>query len=179
MDNRDLNKTEPNDEIVDISTAEELVDFAKNTGSEIDISAKEAQLLLDYMEGHGYVLGKKDGELVRGDTCEEPDGVVWSFYSLEDAIDVVCEWNYELILEAHANKEDISTNQKYVALKKDEAVLDHLFNQTEISRQIESVAEKLANDVIQILTSDRSKIDEAARNAVQEMRKIGASGRSR
>ena len=66
-------------------------------------------MLLDYMEGHDYRLSTdKEGNLVRVDVND--DQYDTDEYSVDDLIDSVCEWNYELILHTteEMKKSDIS-----------------------------------------------------------------------
>ena len=65
---------------------------------------KEAEVIVGYMEEHDYILGEDDGILYRGDLVEKPGAICWDEYSMDDAIDAVCEWNYELILAADAKR---------------------------------------------------------------------------
>ena len=60
-----------------------------------NISEKQADILLNYMAGHGYALGIQDGTLYRidiEDSREEADE-----YPLRDAVNIVREWIDELV----------------------------------------------------------------------------------
>ena len=123
-----------NKSIAEISQPEELLDFISENGIAITMTDKEAEMLLGYMEGHDYVIGFAGGDLYRGDLDEIPGEIVWDEYSVDDLIDSVCEWNYELILDMDAARQnpadmvDFSNKQsKYESLKQEEAVLDKLF----------------------------------------------------
>lgn len=49
------------------------------------------------MEGHDYAIGiDSDGKMYRQDVAEENGEI--EPYPIDDVIDTVCEWNYELIL---------------------------------------------------------------------------------
>jgi hypothetical protein len=67
-------------------------------------------------------------------------------------IDAVCEWNYELILEADANRNNpdygSEEQERYERYKVDEIRLDRLFDKTSYAKEIELMAEKLAMDFI-------------------------------
>jgi hypothetical protein len=67
-------------------------------------------------------------------------------------IDAVCEWNYELILEADANRNNpdygSEEQERYERYKADEIRLDRLFDKTSYAKEIELMAEKLAMDFI-------------------------------
>ena len=48
---------------------------------------KNGDRLVGYMEGHGYLLGHKDGKLYRGDLCYGADDIYWETYTLYDTIE--------------------------------------------------------------------------------------------
>ena len=48
----------------------EIAEFFRTT---FLISETEGDRLAGFMEGHGYLLGYRDGKLYRGDLCCEPD----------------------------------------------------------------------------------------------------------
>ena len=79
-------------EAVLFTKPEELIEYLDENDLLMDLSSKDSEILLNYMEGHGYGLGELDGKLVRVDIGEEYGEVME--YSIDDAIDVVCEWNY-------------------------------------------------------------------------------------
>lgn len=145
--------------ITEIRQPEELLAFIKENDISIVMTDKEAEMLLGYMEGHDYVVGFAEGRLYRGDLDDVPGEIVWDDdFSVDDLIDTVCEWNYELILDMDAERQnpkdmvDFSNKQsKYESLKQDEAILDKLFDQTKYRAGIEKLAEELANQFIQNL----------------------------
>ncbi len=79
-------------EVVIFSKPEELIGYLDEHDLLINLSHKEAELLLDYMEGHGYCIGNQDGSFIRMDV-NEPDGEI-DEYTIDEVIDIVCEWNY-------------------------------------------------------------------------------------
>ena len=79
-------------EAVLFTKPEELIEYLDENDLLMDLSSKDSEILLNYMEAHGYSLGELDGKLVRVDIGEEHGEVME--YSIDDAIDVVCEWNY-------------------------------------------------------------------------------------
>ena len=152
MDKRDINETKTFENAEVINKPETLIEFAIQAETSIQMTSVEAQLLIDYMEGHDYVLGVCDNELVRGDIAEGIDHIIWEEYSLENAIDIVCEWNYELILAEDAKRnnpdnfiEFVNADSYYKTLKDEEVILDNLFGQTHISKELEEMAERLAD----------------------------------
>ena len=132
----------------------------------IDLSAEDATLLLGYMEGHDYgVAVAGNGELVRIDLSSEqpqPDD-----YSVHELIDQVCEWNYEMILDAdmkrnHAERAaDFMEDQKsYEAYMLDGWRLDRMFDKTKYASQTERIAKKLAEQVVRKITTHPEKAAE-------------------
>ena len=170
--------------ITEIRQPEELLIFIRNNDIKIVMTDKEAEMLLGYMEGHDYVVGYAQGELYRGDLGEVPGEIVWDDYSVDELIDSVCEWNYEMILEMDAERQDpkdmidFSNKQsKYESLKSDEEILDGLFDQTKYRAGIDKLAEKLANQFIQNL--NRSGAEIAVKTLVADVRQPAVSGRAR
>lgn len=94
----------------------EKVDPLKN-GKEIQVLLKgsfpiteeEGGMLLSYMEGHGYLLGQKDGVLHRLDQCHEPEQELWEPYDIDRVIRAVADWNSELLQEAEDELSDLET----------------------------------------------------------------------
>jgi hypothetical protein len=145
---------------------------------------KEAEMLLGYMEGHDYVIGFSEGKLYRGDMDEVPGEIIWDDFSVDDLIDSVCEWNYELILDMDAERQnpkdmvDFANKQsRYERLKQDEAVLDKLFDQTKYRVGIDKLAEELANHFIDNLR--RNGVEQSVNELVSGIRQPVTGGRSR
>lgn len=139
-----------------LQTAKDLVKFLDSYDMLLHMTEKEAEVLLRYMEGHGYVLGEKDGILYRGDLCQKQKNIHWEEYSMDDAIDAACEWNYELLQTARAERENpdnfmdfIKKNGYYESLCEDEQILDRMFDRTKYGKEIQTLAEILADKVIQ------------------------------
>lgn len=137
-------------------TAEELVNFTDSNDILIHLSIKEAEILLGYMEGHGYALEECDGKLMRKDLCSDCESPEIQECSIDDAIDAACEWNYELLQEAEAARENpksledfIDEDNQYRSLQEDEKVLDQMFDRTKYGKEIAELAEKLAFEFIQ------------------------------
>jgi len=132
-----------------IAEPQELMKWMSKNEVFMDISLEEIQILLNYLEGHDFAVGTdKEGKLYRvdisGDDAERIP------YTMDELIDLVCEWNYELILDAdeHRNNPkdmlDFSREQnRYESYKKDEEILDRLFEQTKYGEEINRVAEKI------------------------------------
>ena len=171
--------------ITEIRQPEELLAFIKDNAISIVMTDKEAEMLLGYMEGHDYVVGFAEGRLYRGDLDDVPGEIVWDDdFSVDDLIDTVCEWNYELILDMDAERQnpkdmvDFSNKQsKYESLKQEEAILDKLFDQTKYRDGIEKLAEELANQFIQNL--NQKGLDNSVKELVSDIRQPNVVGRGR
>ena len=171
--------------ITEIRQPEELLAFIKENDISIVMTDKEAEMLLGYMEGHDYVVGFAEGRLYRGDLDDVPGEIVWDDdFSVDDLIDTVCEWNYELILDMDAERQnpkdmvDFSNKQsKYESLKQEEAILDKLFDQTKYRAGIEKLAEELANQFIQNL--NQKGLDNSVKELVSDIRQPNVVGRGR
>lgn len=124
----------------------ELVEFLRGT---FPMEEKEAKVLLEYLDGHGYMLAGEGGGLYRGDLCKEPDSICWEKYSVGDAIEAACEWNCEMLLESQKAKQDSSGDyqfwqERHGELQKDEAILGRLFDRTERGIENNRLAGNLA-----------------------------------
>ena len=140
------------------------------------MTEEEAQKVVDYMEGHGYLLGHMDGGMFRGDLCDEQDKVTWEPYTIDDAVDAVTEWNYELIKEAQAavtNPKDLIdfSNQKsrLDSLCEDEKILDKMFDRTTHGKTIEAIAVTLAETLIENI-SRGGDIDTAVKDMTDQIK---------
>ena len=139
-----------------ITEPQELMQWMSEHDVLMDISVEDIQLLLNYLDGHDYAMGTdKEGNLVRVDIAVEEGECVE--YSLDEFIDLVCEWNYELILEADERRNnpkdmlDFSRAQsKYESLKQDEIVLDRMFEQTKYGKDIVEFAEKITGQMLEL-----------------------------
>lgn len=146
-----------------ITEPQELMKWMSEHDVLMDISAEDIRLLLNYLDGHDYAMGTdKEGNLVRIDVAVENGECVE--YSLDGFIDLVCEWNYELILEADERRNnpkdmlDFSRAQsKYESLKQDEVLLDRMFEQTKYGKDITQFAERLVGQVMEIFENDMEK----------------------
>ena len=119
-------------ELTIITEPEELIAWADTFDILLNPSIEDAAILLNYMEGHDYAIGiDSDGKMYRQDIAEENGEI--EPYLIDDVIDIVCEWNYELILDAEAHRSDPKDfndyneyQSKYESLKADEKRLDRL-----------------------------------------------------
>ena len=138
-----------------ITTPAEFFLWKQEQDIQMKIVESDIEVLLGYIEGHGYAMGKApDGSLLRVDM--ESENIEAEKYSLDEWIDSVCEWNYELILEADANRNnpknmiDFANEQaRYEKYKEDEIVLDKLFEQTKFMAPIEKLAREIADYIVE------------------------------
>lgn len=158
-----------------MTDAGELLDWMREHEEFKIINKVEAQMLLDYMEGHDYRLSTdKEGNLVRVDVND--DQYDTDEYSVDDLIDSVCEWNYELILHTteEMKKSDISDaeysklEEKMNSLKEQEQILDKLFDQTKYAAKVELLATELAEAFVANL--QRNGVDKAVGTLCEAIR---------
>ena len=84
---------------------EELLSWVAEKSHSIQISREDAELLLNYLKGHDYAVGKaSNGDMVRINTLG--DVRIVEEYSLDDLIDRVSEWNYEMIVDADTKRKN-------------------------------------------------------------------------
>lgn len=151
-------------------------DFAKFMGickTPFELTETEADKLLGYMEGHDFLIGEKDGKLFRGDLCYQQGKVRWAEDSIDDVINDVSEWNYDLLQKAQAEMESPNdfidfANKKAKAetLEEDYQILDALFDRTKYGTEIQGLAEKLVGELLQDLES-KEGIDDAMRKMTE------------
>lgn len=103
---------------------------------------------------------------------------------MDDLIDLVCEWNYEMILDMDADRTDpkdmtefTDKQEKYEKLKREEVILDKLFDQTKYRADIEQLAEKLANQFIENL--NKNGVEHSVEKLVSDIREPVITGRAR
>lgn len=161
------------------SDAKELVQFMSVSDVPFELTEAEADKLLEYLSGHDFLVGEKEGKLFRGDLCYQQGKVRWSEDSIDDVINDVSEWNYDLLQKAQAEMEDPKdfidfANKKAKAeiLEEDYQTLDALFDRTKYGVQIQELAEKLAGRLIQDLESK-----EDINDAVRKMTEAVAEGK--
>lgn len=171
-------------EITLFSKPEELIAWADTFDILLNPSIEDAAILLNYMEGHDYAIGvDSDGKMYRQDIAEENGEI--ELYPIDDVIDTVCEWNYELILDADAHRADPKDFQdyseyqkKYESLKADEKRLDRLFDKTCYGKEIIEVATKLADRVISQL-GNKEKLEKAAGTVAEGVKEYSTGKRGR
>ena len=152
--------------------------FMEACDTPFELSEVEADKLLVYMRGHDFLLAEMEGKLFRGDLSYQTDKIRWSEDTIDDVIDEVTEWNYEMLKQAQAEMENPKdfigfANKKAYAdtLAEDYELLDKLFDRTKYGVEIEALAVTLADEFIQHLQS-KGGID----GAIQKMTEAIAEG---
>lgn len=162
-----------------ILTGKELVEFMDSYDMLIHLTEPEANLLLGYLDGHGYTLEECNGELFQIDLCSDQENPERREYSIDDAIDEACEWNYDMIQKAKATRENPDNFLDYVEkvkyyhnLREDERILDQMFERTKYGKAVNELAEKLASDIIQNL-EQKQEMKEAVQSVADEIIRFG------
>ena len=153
--------------------------FMEACDTPFELSETEADKLLGYMSGHDFLLGEKEGKLFRGDLCCQQEKIWWEEDTIDDVINDVSEWNYDLLQKAQADLEnpndfiDFANKKAEVErLDEDYQILDVLFDRTKYGAQIHELAEKLVEELVQDLHS-KEGID----GAIRKMTEAIAEGR--
>lgn len=131
------------------------------------MTAEEADVLLGYVEGHGYALAGKDGRLYRGDICGQPEKTSWEEYDIEDLVDDANEWIFEMMQDSERLMDELESyddyqlvSESYEAMRRDEKVLDGLFDRTKYGKELEDMAVCIADGIISSLSAGKD-IDSA------------------
>lgn len=153
-----------------ITKSEELMEWINNNDLLLELDEKEAKVLLGYLEGHDYAIGIVDEKMVRVDICDE--NYEYEDYTIDEFIDTVCEWNYDLMIDAKRSMENASNNitfneakEYFEQLRADEKVLDKLFAKTCYGKQLKDVCAKMTQDMI-------SKIDDKVQDTDHGQRAV-------
>lgn len=162
---------------------EELLSWLADNDILMNLSKEDAQILLNYMEGHDYAIGIQEDHMMRKDLSEENGEI--EDYTIDDVIDAVCEWNYELILDADAKRHDpkdfiefIREQNRYESLKKEECCLDRMFSQTVYGKEIEKLAVKLADEFISKLNQSND-VEKSVAVVSEEVHRYSTDNRGR
>ena len=140
------------------------------------MTGEEGQKLVEYLNGHGYLLGYLDGAMYRGELCDGQEQVQWEPYCIDDAVDAAAEWNFELLKEAEnevRNSGDMAgfadKGNYLAALREDERILDGMFDRTKYAKEIEALAEALAEALIADLAREGG-IDAAVKRMTEQIK---------
>lgn len=165
------------DACISFHKGSELMQFLKVSDSKLEMTEQEAATLLEYMDGHAVVLGYMGNELMCMDLCEAAESQIWKPYTMDDAINTACDCNYDMISQAEMEQKHAGSFAEYEqvtdrlgSLRADEKILDALFERTKYGREIESLAQKLADECISDMQS-KEGIDGAIRKMTEQIEK--------
>lgn len=140
----------------------ELIGWLEENDILMNISKEDSGILFNYMEGHGYQLGSIGNELARSDSCSG-ESAEYEKLTIDEIIDSVCEWNYEMLQNAKEKLQEpsnfidfVKTSNYLDSLKEDEKKLDVMFNKTCFGKEVEELAQKLAMEAIRNIQTERS-----------------------
>lgn len=148
-------------EVTLFTKPEELVAWLDDNDILMGIGVEDAQILLNYMEGHDYAIGTDAaGKMIRKDIAEDKGEI--DEYSIDEVIDIVCEWNYELILDADMRRNNpdnfidfVNAQNRYERLKEEEKKLDIMFDKTKYGKECEELGKRLADEFIARLNQNK------------------------
>ena len=127
-----------------LNTATELLAYLDDFSIPFSLNEEHAQVLLDYMEGSAYGLHVDEkGQLywvdLEGEQIEE--------ITMDEVTFLACEWNNEFILDSRQRLEEkAGSNEereiidRIKQLKKDERLLDDIYEQTSLWKQVNQKA---------------------------------------
>ena len=127
-----------------LNTATELLAYLDDFSIPFSLNEEHAQVLLGYMEGSAYGLyADEKGQLywvdLEGDQIEE--------ITMDEVTFLACEWNNEFILDSRQRLEEKagSSEEREIIdrikqLKKDERLLDDIYEQTSLWKQVNQKA---------------------------------------
>ena len=127
-----------------LNTATELLAYLDDFSIPFSLNEEHAQVLLDYMEGSAYGLHVDEkGQLywvdLEGEQIEE--------ITMDEVTFIACEWNNEFILDSRQRLEEKagSSEEREIIdrikqLKKDERLLDDIYEQTSLWKQVNQKA---------------------------------------
>lgn len=107
----------------------ELLEIVNQMYPELHLSEREAYEIISYHDGHGYVLGYKDGSLYCGDTCDNSADIpMWEKTTFKDIISNCSCWAQEFIDETKKEGGSIfATRMKHLkSYEKDSKLFDDL-----------------------------------------------------
>jgi len=104
-----------------ITKANQFVEAAKKEG--IQVSEKEAEVILGYMEGHDYLMGLDEtGGVIRGDLAYKAGEEHWEEYRAWDAILFACDMCKDLL------ENPDGSDERMALIQEDNEILVSLYN---------------------------------------------------
>ena len=138
-----------------------------------NMSIKEADTLISYLTNHNYAVGHRENE---GFFLRDANGE-WRESSIDEVIDLVCDWNYALIQSTESDLESLTGEEQgeqeefYQNLLEEEKLLDGLFNHTKYGKKIHKLAEEIVKDIVQSSTQPR-ELEDAVERVIEKIRKF-------
>lgn len=136
-----------------IDSADGLVSWCRSVGSEVKLQRKGAGIIMDYLSENGKKLSSSsEGKLFFSDhAMSEPT-------TIDDVVDLVCEWNYEKLSDIRDKKENpddfidfCNSSSLEEQLEEKQTILDHIFSQTVYGRDAAVIAHNLALETMKSL----------------------------
>lgn len=95
----------------EIRTPEQFIEAAKMEG--FQVSEREAEIILGYVEGHDYELAlNEDGGVIRNDLAYEVGEEHWEEYSIREAILFAGEMCADLLENGNGSNESMASIRK-------------------------------------------------------------------
>lgn len=136
-----------------IDSADGLVSWCKSVGSEVKLQRKGAGIIMDYLSENGKeLLSSTKGKLFFLEhAMSEPT-------TIDDVVDLVCEWNYEKLSDTRDKKENpdnfidfCNSSSLEKQLEEKQTILDRIFSQTVYGRDAVAIAHNLAMETMKSL----------------------------
>lgn len=135
-----------NETVYSIDSADGLITFLKTVGSSVKIQKKGAEIILSSLSGHQVqILADKDAKLYMSVKDKEMEET-----TIDDVVDLVCEYNYEEIYEAEESVKEESDfvnkcrlEKRLKELKMEKRILDKIFYHTNYGRKVGVVADRI------------------------------------
>lgn len=135
-----------NETVYSIDSADGLITFLKTVGSSVKLQKKGAEIILNYLSWHQVqLLADKDAKLYLTMKDKETEET-----TIDDVVDLVCEYNYEEIYEAEESVKEESDfvnkcrlEKRLEELKSDKYILDKIFYHTKYGRKVGVVADRI------------------------------------
>ena len=158
------------------SNPSEFIKFMDENDMLFHLKEQEAEVLMNYMEGHNFLLGEKEGKLFRGDLNYTEGKVYWLEDTIDDVVDAVCEWNNDLLEKAQAEvdnpkdfKDFSEKKEKLDSLLEEEKILDAAFDRTKYGKELDKIAYALAEEFVKNMGSE-GRIDEAVKQLAESVK---------
>ena len=158
------------------SNPSEFIKFMDENDMLFHLKEQEAEVLMNYMEGHNFLLGEKEGKLFRGDLNYTEGKVYWLEDTIDDVVDAVCEWNNDLLEKAQAEvdnpkdfKDFSEKKEKQDSLLEEEKILDAAFDRTKYGKELDKIAYALAEEFVKNMGSE-GRIDEAVKQLAESVK---------